>query len=1058
MKTQRKVLAILLSLVMVFSIFTVALVPATAAGADTYTGKGVSVSFVDGNGNAVDFLDPSSGTYFVKLTNESTQKVTSYSINTPGGVTLTLASGAANTIDVNGTVSYQITGFEALTENTGAERDGTAVWEYYHVGDVYDFSVTYTLECVTGTFVQPAYIGAWNTADDSYQLEANYDASNRGVAVYYKSGTKNINASVNIKVDENSTAIITQTSTNCTKTRMRDGGTVDFQLFVDSSLYTSWQDIGLKLDIYSWSSNGLTLNPGNENNSRIVLNDNGAIDMGSAFSLYLDGGNGATDYYPYSPIYGDANVIGTDGNGGINYTNARTFTGGNGQSGNINSNSHTEFPFVGTVFKTDGTKKHNDRESSVDTLIKFTGQDSTYGYTLKMPNNGWNATFYLNMYIYAFDKTNLRTTVRNLGATAITADNAALATYKEALRVAASELAAQKTDQYKVDTANTNLSNSFAALAEAEATTPVFNHDFTDWTEDVDAGTHTGTCSVCGDEKTEEHNLTYTDNGENHTKACTVCDYSVAENHNWGDGWTSKDADKHERDCALCERHEEDNHDYGDGWTSKDDNDHERDCVVCEKHEEDKHNWVAQEGWVTPPTCTVDGTKHYVCSECSAEKNAVVADSALKHNYDGQPWYDGKDGNHYRDCKNGCDTKDSHAANFGDVWTDNGANHSRKCADCTVTETADHSYTGWTADGETHTGACVCGKTGSHAAAWDEGRVTKEATTTETGERTYTCDTCGLTKTEEIPMVKDDHEHNFEGQPWVSDGNGSHYQECVDGDGRSDLVACTEGEGVQTLAPTCGAVGTMTYSCAECGYVLRTADIGKLPHAESAREVRNARDAKCEVTGYTGDVYCKDCDTLLESGEEIAALEHSYANKNIVDSKAATCNENGYVVYTCDNGCGKTTKVTTLPTGKHIGGTATCSAKAVCEVCGNEYGKTDPNNHNLGEWKVVKEPTCKEAGQKAAVCADCDLEVTEAIPTLSHVDNDGDGICDYGQGTKEEHSMPGSQLTSNEFRCSFCDQFESKQGTGLAALFRVIHAIIHYISYLIYTFGFRLGK
>ena len=38
--------------------------------------------------------------------------------------------------------------------------------------------------------------------------------------------------------------------------------------------------------------------------------------------------------------------------------------------------------------------------------------------------------------------------------------------------------------------------------------------------------------------------------------------------------------------------------------------------------------------------------------------------------------------------------------------------------------------------------------------SWDEGVVTKESTTTEKGEKTFTCTVCGDTKTEEIPVLK----------------------------------------------------------------------------------------------------------------------------------------------------------------------------------------------------------------------------------------------------------------------------------------------------------------
>ena len=36
---------------------------------------------------------------------------------------------------------------------------------------------------------------------------------------------------------------------------------------------------------------------------------------------------------------------------------------------------------------------------------------------------------------------------------------------------------------------------------------------------------------------------------------------------------------------------------------------------------------------------------------------------------------------------------------------------------------------------------------------WDEGKITKEATAAETGEKTFTCTICGVTRTETIPAT-----------------------------------------------------------------------------------------------------------------------------------------------------------------------------------------------------------------------------------------------------------------------------------------------------------------
>ena len=68
------------------------------------------------------------------------------------------------------------------------------------------------------------------------------------------------------------------------------------------------------------------------------------------------------------------------------------------------------------------------------------------------------------------------------------------------------------------------------------------------------------------------------------------------------------------------------------------------------------------------------------------------------------------------------------------------------------------------------------------------------------------------------------------------------------------------------------------------------------------------------------------------------------------------------------------------------GGTATCTAKAVCEVCGGEYGEKDPNNHAL-EQHAAKAPTCTEKGWDAyETCSrsGCNYTTYQEIPALNH--------------------------------------------------------------------------
>ena len=73
-----------------------------------------------------------------------------------------------------------------------------------------------------------------------------------------------------------------------------------------------------------------------------------------------------------------------------------------------------------------------------------------------------------------------------------------------------------------------------------------------------------------------------------------------------------------------------------------------------------------------------------------------------------------------------------------------------------------------------------------------------------------------------------------------------------------------------------------------------------------------------------------------------------------------------------------------VDTANCTGGTATCSAKAVCVTCGAEYGEKDPNNHAL-EQHAAKAPTCTEIGWDAYdTCSRCDYTTYAELPALNH--------------------------------------------------------------------------
>ena len=87
---------------------------------------------------------------------------------------------------------------------------------------------------------------------------------------------------------------------------------------------------------------------------------------------------------------------------------------------------------------------------------------------------------------------------------------------------------------------------------------------------------------------------------------------------------------------------------------------------------------------------------------------------------------------------------------------------------------------------------------------------------------------------------------------------------------------------------------------------------------------------------------------------------------------------NGTHIRSCMNYCSE------VDTASCTGGTATCTAKAVCKVCGGEYGEKDPKNHDLVPHEA-QAPTCTEKGWDAYdTCSRCNYTTYQEIPALNH--------------------------------------------------------------------------
>ena len=132
----------------------------------------------------------------------------------------------------------------------------------------------------------------------------------------------------------------------------------------------------------------------------------------------------------------------------------------------------------------------------------------------------------------------------------------------------------------------------------------------------------------------------------------------------------------------------------------------------------------------------------------------------------------------------------------------------------------------------------------------------------------------------------------------------------------------------------------------------------------------------------------------LDISSELAAISHVHSLER-VSAKASTCTIHGNNAYYKCTVCGKcfkessgTTATTAdeekLPLTAHQGGTATCSERANCSVCGTPYGSLLP--HTKGEWTETSQPDCTNSGTKIKKCTVCGGTVeTGIIPAKGHL-------------------------------------------------------------------------
>ena len=206
---------------------------------------------------------------------------------------------------------------------------------------------------------------------------------------------------------------------------------------------------------------------------------------------------------------------------------------------------------------------------------------------------------------------------------------------------------------------------------------------------------------------------------------------------------------------------------------------------------------------------------------------------------------------------------------------------------------------------------------------------------------------------------------------WVSNGDGTHTRVCANDNKHTETKACHGGKA------TCTAKAI----CEVCGKAYGEMKPHSYTHKKSPEYLKSAATCTAKAVYYTS---CADCGLSSKGTKNEATFEYG----NALGHKYGKWVSNGDGTHTrvCANDS------THIETKNCHGGKATCTAKAICEVCGKAYGKMTA--HTFTAKSAVsrylkKAATCTEKSEYYVSCAGCGLS---------------------SKGTKSEATFEGSAL------------------------------------------------
>ena len=124
---------------------------------------------------------------------------------------------------------------------------------------------------------------------------------------------------------------------------------------------------------------------------------------------------------------------------------------------------------------------------------------------------------------------------------------------------------------------------------------------------------------------------------------------------------------------------------------------------------------------------------------------------------------------------------------------------------------------------------------------------------------------------------------------------------------------------------------------------------------------------------------------------QTVTIDEKYVDTVTVNGTEVTLDENGSFILSAADGeqkivatdkAGNTAEMTVTVNDGHTGGTATCTERAVCEICGKAFGDLDGNHHaNLKHIDAKAATKTAEGNIEYWYCEDCDKYFADAAAT-----------------------------------------------------------------------------